>query len=97
LINLDRRVAVSVLVVADVLELALAPPGRYPLEHAGERTEMLLHSDRQREDFRQTLGAGPARLAELARSLGLRCSSISTTADAFESVASLLGAKRPPR
>jgi uncharacterized protein (DUF58 family) len=97
LIDLDRRAAVSVLVVADALELALAPPGRYPLEHAGERSDVLLQSERQREDFQQVLGIGPARLGELARSLGLRCSSIDTTADVFESVTALLGSKRPPR
>jgi uncharacterized protein (DUF58 family) len=97
LIDLNRRAAVSVLVVADALELVLAPPGRYPLEHAGERSDVLLHSERQRLDFQQALGAGAARLGELARSVGLRCSSIDTAADVFESVTALLGAKGPPR
>jgi uncharacterized protein (DUF58 family) len=97
LLDLHRRAAVSVLVVADVLELGLAPPGRYPLEHDGVRREIALHTERQRRDFQQVLGAGPARLSELARSLGLRWSGIDTTADAFDSVTALLGTARPAR
>ena len=97
LLDLTRHAGVSVLVVADALELALAPPGRYPLEHAGERSEVLLQSERQRRDFQRALGAGPARLGELAQSLGLRWSSIDTTADPFESVTGLFGAARPAR
>lgn len=97
LLDLDRRAAVSVLVVGDALELALAPAGRYPLEHAGQRSDVHLESERQRADFQRMLGSGPARLAELARTLGLPCSSIDTAADAFEAVTALLGAKRPPR
>jgi uncharacterized protein (DUF58 family) len=53
LLDLTRHAGVSVLVVADALELALAPPGRYPLEHAGERSEVLLQSERQRRDFQR--------------------------------------------
>jgi uncharacterized protein (DUF58 family) len=97
LLDLTRRAAVNVLVVADALELAMAPAGRYPMEHAGERSEVVLHSDRQRHDFQRALGAGSARLIEVSRSLGLHWNSIDTTADAFESVTGLLGAKRRPR
>jgi uncharacterized protein (DUF58 family) len=97
LLDLTRHAAVSVLVVADVLELSLAPPGRYPLEHAGERCEMLLQSERQRDDFRRALGAGPARLGELAKSLGLRCASIDTAADPLGAVTAVFGAARPGR
>jgi len=97
LLDLTRHVQTSVLVVADPLELSPAPPGRYPLEHDGERRDVVLQSDRQREDFRQTLGAGPDRLGHLARSLGLRWSSIDTTADAFDAANSLLALRRASR
>lgn len=97
LLDLARHATISVLVVADALELALAPPGRYPLEHAGDRREVLLQSARQRSDFRRALGAGATRLAGLAGSLGLRHASIDTTADPFEAVAGLIGRKRAPR
>ena len=94
LLDLSRRAAVSVLVVADALELALVAPGRYPLEQAGERTEVILQSERQRSDFQRAIGAGPARLGELAQSLGLRWGSIDTTADPFDAVVGVLGARR---
>ncbi len=97
LLDLTRHASVSVLVVADALEQALAPPGRYPLEHAGQRSEVLLQSERQRRDFQRTLGAGPARLGELAQSLGLRWRSTDTSSDPFESVAGLFGGTRLPR
>ena len=97
LIELTRHAGVAVLVTADALELELAPPGRYPLEHAGERREVRLQSARQRADFRQALGAGSRRLVELAGSLGLRHASIDTAADPFDAVADLIGRKRSPR
>ena len=97
LLELTRHAGVGVLVVADPLELALVPPGRYPLEHAGERREMLLQSARQRSDFRRALGAGAARLAQLAESLGLRQASIDTVVDPFDAVAGLIGRKAVPR
>jgi uncharacterized protein (DUF58 family) len=95
LLDLSRRAAVSVLVVADALELALVAPGRYPLEQAGERTEVILQSERQRIDFQHAIGAGPARLGELGQSLGLRWGSIDTTADPFDAVVGVLGTRRP--
>jgi len=97
LLDITRRAGVGVLVVADALELALVPPGRYPLEHAGERNEVMLQSERQRRDFQRALGTGPVQLGELAQALGLRWRSIDTTADPFEPVAGLLGAARPAR
>lgn len=97
LLDLTRHAGVSVLVVADALELALAPAGRYPLEHAGERREVLLQSARQRSDFRRALGVGATRLADLAGSLRLRHASIDTTADPFDAVAGLIGRKVLPR
>ncbi|MGH8156720.1 MAG: DUF58 domain-containing protein [Rhodanobacter sp.] len=97
LLDLTRHAGVSVLVVADALELALAPPGRYPLEHAGERSEVVLQSDRQRHDFQRALGAGPARLGELAQSLNLRCSRIDTVADPLTAITGLFGVARAAR
>jgi uncharacterized protein (DUF58 family) len=97
LLDLTRHAGVSVLVVADALEQALAPPGRYPMEHAGERSEVLLQSERQRREFQRALGAGPARLDELAQSLGLRHCSIDTSSDPFAPVATLFGATKVAR
>jgi uncharacterized protein (DUF58 family) len=97
LLDLTCHAGVSVLVVADALELALAPPGRYPLEHAGERSEVVLQSDRQRRDFQRSLGAGPARLGELALSLNLRCNRIDTVADPLASITGLFGGARSAR
>ena len=91
LLDLVRHAAVSVLVVGDPLELALAPAGRYPLEHAGECREVLLQSARQRSDFRRALGDGGVRLAALAGALGLRSATIDTTADPFDAVSGLIG------
>ena len=97
LLDLTRRAGVSVLIVADALEQALAPPGRYPLEYAGERTEVLLQSERQRREFQQALGVGPARLGALAQSLGLRHCGIDTVSDPYAAVAALFGNTRPGR
>ena len=97
LLDLGQHAGVSVLVVADALELAPAPPGRYPLEHAGERCEVLLQSERQRDEFQRALGAGPERLGQLAQSLGLRWNSIDTSADAFDAISGLLGVRRSAR
>lgn len=94
LLDLSRHAAVSVVVVADALELALVPPGRYPLEQAGERHDVVLQSERQRQDFQRAIGAGPAQLSELAKALGLRCSTIDTATDPFDAVAAVLGARR---
>ena len=97
LLDLTRHAGVSVLVVADALELSPAPPGRYPLEHDGERIEVVLQSERQRVEFQQAIGAGPGRLTEMATALGLRCSSIDTVADPFVAITRLLGGTRSAR
>lgn len=94
MLDLTSHAGVSVLVVADPLELAPAPAGRYPLEHEGERREVLLHTQRQRRDFQRAMGSGPAQLGELAASLGLRCHTVDTTADPLDAVTTLLGAAR---
>jgi uncharacterized protein (DUF58 family) len=92
--DLTRRAAVSVLVIADALESGQIPAGRYALEHAGERAEVSLHSERQRLAFQRSLGAGPRRLGELAQSLALRWTSIDTAADPLPAVTGLFGAAR---
>lgn len=97
LLDLTRRAAVCVLVVGDPLELALAPPGRYPLEHAGERREVMLQSARQRSDFLRALGTGITRLTGMASALGLRNAGIDTAADPFDAVCGLLGRAGAPR
>ncbi|MFC5437364.1 DUF58 domain-containing protein [Rhodanobacter umsongensis] len=97
LLGLTRHAGVSVLVVADTLELSPAPPGRYPLEYAGERCEVQLQSERQRSEFQRALGAGPARLGELTKSLGLRCASIDTAAEPLDAITALFGAARASR
>lgn len=93
--EMTRHASVAVLVVADALELELPPPGRYPLEHAGQRREVSLLGMRQRSEFQQALGAGRARLGALAQGLGLRWRSIDTVADPLEAITTLLGARQP--
>jgi len=90
LTQLMRHTAVRILIVADVLELRSAPAGNYPIEHEGERRHVVLQSKPQREAFQQSLGAGQARLAAMAASLGIPCQTIDTAADPIEPVASLL-------
>jgi uncharacterized protein (DUF58 family) len=91
LIELKARAEVGVLVVADALELEPPPPGRYPLEHGGERRDVVLLGERQRREFRQALGSGPTRLEALARGAGLRCRVIDTRNDPLAAVGELLG------
>lgn len=95
LLALSRHCRVGVLVVADALEMSLPPPGRYPLEHAGERSEVVLQGERQRHAFQQALGAGRERLVAMAQSLGLRWRGIDTTVDPLEAVSGLLDARMP--
>lgn len=97
MIDLQRRARFAVLAVGDALELQSAPPGRYPFEHDGERREVSLQTERQRARLQQTLGAGHARLLELASSLALPCRSVDTAGDPFDAVGSLLGMPRSGR
>jgi len=97
LLDLTRQAGVSVLVVADALEMHLAAAGRYPLEHGGERSEVMLQTERQRREFQRAMGAGPQRLGELAQSAGLRWTTIDTVADPLDAVTGLFGAARPSR
>ena len=97
LIDLARRAAVGVLVVADALELAPPAPGRYPLEHDGEQRVVSLVGERERREFQAHLGAGQARLQALARSLALPWRCVDTAADPADAVAALLRAGGRPR
>lgn len=96
LLDLAGKAAVRVLVVADALELSMPPPGRYPLEHDGERREVALFGERQRREFQQRLGAGQAALNSVAQGLGIPHRTIDTTADPLDAVLALLapGARR---
>lgn len=94
LLDLARHASVGVVIVGDALELVPVSPGRYPFEHAGERRDVVLQSARQRADFQRALGAGPARLAELAQALGLRSSTIDTASDPFDAVTDVLGSRK---
>lgn len=91
LLDLARYAEVGMLVVADPLESTLAPSGRYPLEYDGKRIEVVLEAERQQREFQNKLGLGQARLSQLARTLGLRCRVVDTTADPLDAVVALLG------
>jgi uncharacterized protein (DUF58 family) len=90
MIEMMRHTALRVLVVADPLELNMAPPGHYPIEHAGERHHVMLQSTHERQAFQQRLGEGQARLARMAQSLGIPCKVIDTTVDPIEATSALL-------
>lgn len=91
LLQLRRHADVCVLVVADALELAPPPPGRYPLATAAGHRLLDLLGRAQRERFRDALGAGAQRLRDLSGELGLACRVIDTRADAVPAVLELLG------
>lgn len=97
MLDLTSRANVSVVVIADSLERDLPPPGRYPIEYAGQRADIPLESERQRTDFQRALGAGARHLAELAASLHLRCVEVDTVADPIASVVAALGGRRGAR
>lgn len=97
LLDVAQHAEVRVLVVADPLELQLPPPGRYPLEHAGERREVSLLGTRERNEFQRHLGAGQAHLHGLTKSLGLHTQGIDTTADPLDAILALMRAGRSAR
>ena len=91
LLELSRRARLVVLGVSDALENAPAPPGRYPLEHAGQPREVALYSASQRLGLQRALGAGQRRLAALAQSINLSYRMVDTASDPFDALGSLLG------
>jgi uncharacterized protein (DUF58 family) len=97
LVELARKTRLAVLAVADPLEIQVAPPGRYPMEHDGEQTELVIQTERQQRSLLRRLGAGHARLETLARSAGVACRTVDTVGDPFEATAALLGARGASR
>lgn len=93
LVELSRRARLGVLAVVDPLEVAPTPEGDYPFEHGGVRAQLHIHGERQRHWLPGLLGAGHARLAALCRATGVACRTVDTTADPFDAVAALLGAR----
>ena len=82
------------ILVADALELDLPLAGSYPLEQAGRRALMVLHSERQRRDFQRALGAGAERLRSLATTLGSRLLQLDTSGDAVAVSAGVFARRR---
>ncbi|RUL64081.1 DUF58 domain-containing protein [Dyella dinghuensis] len=90
MLELMRHTALRVLIVADALELNEVPAGYYPIEHHGERHNLVLETASQREAFQKSLGAGQAKLMAMAQSLGVPYRVMDTAADPLESTAALL-------
>jgi uncharacterized protein (DUF58 family) len=90
LLEMMRHTAVRLLIVADVLELEQVPAGSYPIEHHGERQQLILQSQAQREAFQKSLGAGQARLVAMASSLGIPYRIIDTATDPLDAIGALL-------
>lgn len=93
LVQLARQTRLGVLIVADPLEIAPTPVGRYPLEHDGERVEWMVGSEHQQQDLPRLLGAGHARLRALTKATGIACRLVDTAEDPFDAVATLLGVR----
>jgi uncharacterized protein (DUF58 family) len=94
MLGLVGKADVSVLHVADALELSQPPAGRYPFAHAGVHYDVVLQGDRQRADFARTLGEGARRLSALTGGLNLRQRTIDTSADPLDAIVALLGSGR---
>jgi uncharacterized protein (DUF58 family) len=94
MLSLVGKAEVSVLNVADPLELAQPPAGRYPFAHGGVHYDVALQGERQRAEFARTLGEGVRRLSVLASGLNLRQRTIDTTADPLDAIVALLGTGR---
>ncbi|QWT19017.1 DUF58 domain-containing protein [Bacillus sp. NP157] len=94
MLGLVGKAEVRVLTVADPLELAEPPAGRYPFAHLGVHYDIALHGDRQRAEFARSLGEGRQRLATLVGQLGLHHRAIDTAADPLDAIVDLLGTGR---
>jgi len=93
MLGLVAKAEVAVLNVADPLELAQPPAGRYPFAHRGVHYDVVLQGERQREDFARSLGEGHRRLTALCTGLGLRERTLDTSADPLDAIVALLGAR----
>lgn len=85
-----RSVRLSVLLVADPLEIDVPPRGRYPLASAGRRAVVDLTDKASRDAFHQTLSAPLQRMREACRAGGVACRQIDTCSDPLAAIASLL-------
>ena len=94
LLDLRRHADVGILIVADVLESAPPPAGRFPLDVEGKRIEVWLGGERDRHAFQRMLSDGRQRLTALASSLALPCVTIDTVADPLDAVLTLAGRRR---
>jgi uncharacterized protein (DUF58 family) len=94
MLGLVGKAEVSVLTVADALELGEPPAGRYPFAHGGVHYDVTLEGDRQRADFARSLGDGVRRLDALSTGLGLRHRTIDTSAEPLDAIVALLGTSR---
>ncbi|MDY1548575.1 DUF58 domain-containing protein [Luteibacter sahnii] len=94
MLGLVGKAEVSVLNVADPLEMAEPPPGRYPLAHRGQHYDVTLYGERERAEFARSLGDGRRRLLALASGLNLRHRTIDTTADPLDALVALLGVRK---
>jgi uncharacterized protein (DUF58 family) len=94
MLGLVGKAEVSVLGVADPLELAEPPAGRYPFAYRGTHYDIALQGERQRADFARGLGEGQRKLTALAGGLGLRVRTIDTSDDPLEATVALLGTGR---
>jgi uncharacterized protein (DUF58 family) len=94
MLGLVNKAEVRILTVADPLEMAEPPAGRYPFAHDGVHYDIALHGERQRAEFARALGEGRERLTALASQLGLLKRTIDTTADPLNAVIDLLGPQR---
>lgn len=92
--ELAQRANMSVLLVADALELALPPAGSYPVEYNGNSQLLPLLAERQRRDFLRQLGSGAARLEVLTTSLHLHHARVDTAGDACAVSVRLLQRKK---
>lgn len=95
--GLAQRGSLSLVLVADVLELEAPPPGSYPLESHGKRGFVNLHSPSRQRDFQRVLGVGAARLRARADALGLPCVQVDVTADGCAASARILRLGRGQR
>ncbi|QDE41515.1 DUF58 domain-containing protein [Luteibacter pinisoli] len=94
MLSLVAKAEVRIVTVADPLELAEPPAGRYPFAHKGVHYDIALHGERQRAEFARALGDGHQRLASLASRLGLRQRIVDTTAEPLDAIVDLLGSSR---
>lgn len=92
--RLRKRVEVRALIVADALELAPAPPGRYAFAHAGGRATLALEGGAARAAFAHQLGAGQQRLAAACAAAAVPWRRIDTAADPLSALRALLDARR---